>query len=295
LNVTVTGNESGERSGKSDGRVRIEDDVAYGTGGGRTLRCDLFHPPEPGTNRPAVVLIHGGAWRQGDRKQLRGYGIALARRGYVCAAVEYRLSGEAKWPAQLHDVKAALRFVRSRSAELGIDPAKICVSGNSAGGHLALLLAGTRDQPEFEGEGGNPGVSSDCAACIAFYPPTTLIKPRPGTPEGALFAEDADEVTVRLASPVEHARKEFPPTQLLHGNRDQLVRPSASLKMYDALAKAGAPVELHLYNGAPHGFDASRELGRQCIELMALFLDRHVVNPRQLPSSFTGMAAPQAR
>jgi acetyl esterase/lipase len=241
-----------------------------------------------------VLLIHGGAWRQGDRKQLRGYGIALARRGFVCAAVEYRLSGEAKWPAQLHDVKAALRFVRSQSAQLGVDPAKISVSGNSAGGHLALLLAGTRNQPEFDGDGGHPGVSTDCAACIAFYPPTKLLQPQPGTPEGGLFAADVDEAAVRLASPIEHARKDFPPTQLIHGNRDQIVPPRASLKMYEALSSAGAPVELHLYNGAPHGFDANRDLGRQCIELMALFLDRHVVNPRQLPASWTG-TSPQAR
>jgi acetyl esterase/lipase len=292
--VAENGNESRDRSGVIPGRVRIEDGVPFGTGGGRTLRCDLFHPPEPGKGRPAVVLIHGGAWRQGDRTQLRGYGIALARRGFVCASVEYRLSGEAKWPAQLHDVKAALRFVRSQSTQLGIDPAKISVSGNSAGGHLALLLAGTRNQPEFEGEGGHPGVSTDCAACIAFYPPTRLLKLAADTPEGLLFAADAADETVRLASPIEHARKDFPPTQLIHGNRDQLVRPSASLKMYEALSKAGAPVELHMYNGAPHGFDASRDLGRQCIELIALFLDRHVVNPRQMPSSFAGRS-PQAR
>jgi acetyl esterase/lipase len=271
------------------GRVRIEEAVVFGRGGGRELRCDLFHPPQSGALRPAVLLIHGGAWSQGDRSQLRGYGIQLARRGYVCASLEYRLSGESKWPAQLHDVKAGVRFMRAKSAALGVDPAKICVSGNSAGAHLALLLAGTPNLPELEGEGGHAEAGSECAACIAFYAPTKLFGSYPpSTYAPGLFEAGVTEATGRLASPIEYARKDFPPTLLIHGNRDQLVRPSASLTMYEALSEAGAPVELHMYNGAPHGFDANRELGRQCVELMHLFLDRHVVSPRQVAAPWEG-------
>ncbi len=263
------------------GRVRTERGVVFGRGGGRELRCDLFHPPQPERARPAVLLLHGGAWSQGERGQMRGYGIALGRRGYLCAAAEYRLSGEAKWPAQLHDVKAALRFLRARSAELGVDPDKICVSGNSAGGHLALMLAATANAPELEGEGGHAGAGTQCAACVAFYAPTRLFgRASPNAYAPGLFPEGVSEATARQASPIEHARKDFPPTLLIHGNRDQIVRPQASLSMYQALSEAGAQAELHMYNGAPHGFDATRDLGRQCVELIQLFLDRHVVNPR---------------
>jgi acetyl esterase/lipase len=123
-----------------------------------------------------VLLVHGGAWINGDRNQLHGYGILLGRIGYVCVATEYRLAAEAKWPAQIHDVKAALRWMRANADTLGIDPAKIAVSGNSAGGHLSLMLAATQNIPEFEGKSGTPGVPTDVAACIAFYAPTLLYK-----------------------------------------------------------------------------------------------------------------------
>jgi acetyl esterase/lipase len=268
-------------------RVRIEENVLIDRVGARELRCDLYHPPEPGTGRPAVLLIHGGGWAHGDRKQLRGYGLLLARRGYVCATVEYRLTGEAKWPAQLHDLKTALRFVRDQSAELGVDPAKICVSGNSAGGHLALMLAATADRPEFEGNGAYPGVSSACAACIAIYAPTKLFGAQP--PQNyapGLFADGVSDAEARQASPIEYARRDFPPTLLIHGNRDEIVAPAASLSMYEALVQQGAPAELHMYDGVPHSFDAQREYGRQCSELMLLFLDRHVRDPQALRIAF---------
>ena len=146
----------------------------FGTGGGRDLRCNVYWPPQAGTARPAVLLVHGGGWVNGDRTQLHGYGILLGRIGYVCVATEYRLAGEAKWPAQIHDVKAALRWMRANAGRLGIDPNKIAVSGNSAGAHLSLMVAGTANMPEFEGEGGNAGVGTEVAACIAFYGPAQL-------------------------------------------------------------------------------------------------------------------------
>lgn len=274
------------------GRVRIEEGVEFGTGGRRALRCDLYHPSETGTGRPGVVLIHGGAWSQGDRSQLRGYGIQLGRRGYVCAAIEYRLSGEAKWPAQLHDVKAALRFMRSNSSAFGVDPTKICISGNSAGAHLALMLAATPNVAELEGNGGHAGAGTESAACIAFYPPTKLFGTHsPHLYAPGLFEEDVTEAVARQASPIEYARKDFPPTLLIHGNADQIVRPEASWIMYEALHKLGASVELHMYNGAPHGFDATRELGRQCVDLMHVFLDRHIVNPRRIADAWASRGA----
>lgn len=269
-----------------EGRVRIEDAVVFGNAGGRALRGDLFHPPESagdsGTDQPAIVLIHGGSWSRGDRTQLRGYGIALARRGYVCMAIEYRLSGEQKWPAQLHDAKASLRYLRTQSAELRIDPTKISVSGNSAGAHLALVLAGTPNVPELEGDSGHAGAGTQCAACVAFYPPTKLYGDHPpNTYAPGLFDANASEAIGRQASPIEYVHKDFPATLLLHGNRDKLVPPQASQSMYDALIGAGAAAELHMYEGMPHGFDASRAYFRQCVDVMQLFLDRHGCQPHK--------------
>ena len=153
--------------GKLPGRVSIDENVVFGRGGDRDLLCDVFTPPDDLTNRPAVLLLHGGGWRDGDKSQLKYYGIQLARYGYLCVCSEYRLSGEAVWPAQLHDAKAALRWIRGNAAELNVDAERIAVSGNSAGAHLALMLAATPGTPGLEGEGGQEGVSTSCAAAIA--------------------------------------------------------------------------------------------------------------------------------
>jgi acetyl esterase/lipase len=269
------------------GRVAIEEGVVFGKGGGRELRCDVFTPPADVRNRRGVLLVHGGGWRQGDRSQLRGYGVLLGRRGYTLVACEYRLSGEAKWPAQIHDVKAALRWMRAESGALGIDPARIAISGNSAGGHLALVAAGTPNLPAFEGMGGNEGTGTEVAAAIAFYPPVTLapdpsrLATNPGLRAALeeLFGTDFEHEVARQASPLTHAHGAFPPTLLIHGNRDELVPAEESFRMYRALAEVGAEVELHMFNGVPHAFDAGRELGRQCADIMTLFLDRHVPAP----------------
>jgi acetyl esterase/lipase len=258
------------------GRVEVDEGVVFGTGGGRELRCDIFRPPHPRADGKSGLLIHGGAWVQGDRSQLRGYGILLGRQGYVAVATEYRLTGESKWPAQLHDVKACLRFMRERSRELAIDPDKISAWGNSAGGHLALLLAGTPGVAELEGDGGHAGQPTHIEACVAFYPPvvcTAANRTDNGIP--ALFQADASDDELRQASPLHHARPDFPPTLLLHGDRDKLVSARASFDMHAALSRAGARVELHVFSDAPHAFDAGRSLGRLSEQLAHSFLERH--------------------
>jgi acetyl esterase/lipase len=259
------------------GRVTVEADVVFGTGGGRDLKLDIYHPPGNVKDAPGVLLIHGGAWRSGDRTQLRGYGILLGRLGYVCVSTEYRLSGESKWPAQIHDVKAALRWMRANADRLGIDPAKIAVSGNSAGGHLALIVAGTANDPAFEGEGGNAGVSTAVAAAVAFYAPVAVR--RRFELESSLMEPTATDDDYAGASPLNHVKKDFPPTMLIHGNKDELVPVAGSIRMYQALTEVGAPAELHVFNGAAHGFDAAPDYGRQSAALIDLFLKRHVVNP----------------
>lgn len=214
----------------------------------------------------------------GDRGQLRGYGVLLGRLGYVCVSTEYRLTGESRWPAQIHDVKAALRWMRANADRLGIDPTKIAVSGNSAGGHLALIVAGTQNDPAFEGDGGNAGVSTEVAAAVAFYAPVSVR--RRVELESSLMEPNATDADYDGASPLHHVKQDFPPTMFIHGNKDEPVPVQGSIRMYEALVAAGAPAELHVFNGAPHGFDAAPDYGRHSAALIDLFLKRHMLGAR---------------
>ena len=225
--------------------------------------------------------MHGGAWIMGDKTQLRGYGFLLGREGSVCVASEYRLAKEAQWPAQLHDVKAAIRWMRANADELGIDPDRIAVCGASSGAHLALMAAGTPDDPAFEGEGGNPGVSSRVAAAISFYGPTRL---EPGAEMlrdslVQLLGEDAGVDEYRGASPINYVSPSYPPTMLMQSNLDEIVPREQSLQFCEALVEQGVPVEMHLFDGVPHMFDGDRRLGRQAAAMVNSFLDRHLTDP----------------
>lgn len=263
----------------SDGRVSIDEGVVFATGGGRELRCDVYTPPARPAAAPGVLLLHGGSWRTGDRTQLRGYGILLGRAGYVCVAADYRLADEAPWPAQIEDVKAAIRWMRASAPRLGIDPDRLVAHGNSAGGHLALLAAGTPGDAALESDGGDAAVPTDLAAVVAIYPPVKLHR----VPT-ELFAppseDETDEAAAReagrQASPVTHVSTGFPPTLLVHGDADEVVPVEASLTMHAALRQAGVPVELHLYPEQPHAFDADPAFGRRCADAIAFFLERYV-------------------
>jgi acetyl esterase/lipase len=268
-----------------EGRVTIREGVVFGTGGGRDLRCDVFTPPGLVEPAPAVLLVHGGGWRNGDRTQLRGYGILLGRSGYVCVACEYRLLPESPWPAQIHDVKAAIRWMRASAADLLIDPERIAIEGNSAGAHLALLAAGTPGLAGFEGDGGNPDTPSHVAAAIGFYAPTYFTAGAWQWGSGAAplqaLHEGGDDALATAVSPLTYVRPGYPPTMLIHGTADTVVHPLASLRMYEALTAAGVPAELHMYAEQPHAFDSTSAFGRQCAAEMLLFLDRYV--RRDLP------------
>jgi len=261
-------------------QVTIRDNVVFGRGGDQDLKCDVFTPPDPQPGAPAILLVHGGGWRAGDRAQMRAYGIQLALRGFVCVSSAYRLVPAAPWPAQIHDVNAALRYMRANAAELGIDPEKLTAVGASAGAHLVLLAAGTPAHAPFQGEGGHPGVSTALQAVVGIFPPTVLA-PRGATVSGSvpgsvLLLDDDDEASARMASPLAHVAPGYPPTLLLHGTADRIVPPSASMRMYQELAAAGVPVELHMVAEQPHGYVVQRDYHRLSCDQIALFLRRYL-------------------
>ncbi len=239
--------------------------------GPRNLAAHVFRPPSGRSLHTAVILLHGGAWRFGSAEAMFPYAEALARLGFVAVAAEYRLLGEAPWPAQLDDVWDAIAWTRSQAGELEIDAEKIALQGFSAGGHLALLAAGRcAERPEC-------GV----AAVISLFAPPRLDGPTPpGLPSlaVALLGSAATPAEVRAATPIDHVRQGFPPTFLLSGMSDFLVPAAATLELHHALATARVDVDLHLYHGHTHEFAALPSMLEPVHAEIAAFLKRSVVD-----------------
>lgn len=263
--------------------VKIDEDIVFGSGGGRDLVADVYTPEGVDRPAPAVLMLYGGGWRRGDIKNLRERALALAGHGFVVVASEYRLSGESRWPAHIHDAKAAIRWLHANAEELGVDATKIAAVGFSAGAHLALLAAGTPGHPDFAGEGGNAGASEQLAAVAVFYAPVRFQMPGEkvsgGSPIEALAGDDATEEEAIAAAPIEYVTPQFPPTLLLTGTFDKVVPVSASQRMYEALTAAGVTADLRFYGGLPHGFDRLPGHLDLTMHDVALFLDRVMVRP----------------
>ena len=266
-------------------QVVIEQDVPVGRGGDRDLLCDIYRPPAATNKHTAIIHIHGGGFTGGSKAGART-APQLAALGYTCVSTQYRLASEAKWPAQIQDIKASIRWVRSQAAGLEIEPDRVVVLGYSAGGHLALIAAGSHDQPYYEGEGGNAGLDSSVAACVAFYPPQRYDRPDQG--EHALIGDDNSNAAYDAISPITYVRPGFPPTVLLHGTADSTIPVEASLELYNAMREADVKVELHVIEGVTHIFDRHVEFAEAAARWIDLFLDRHVVNPRQIASTEPG-------
>lgn len=264
--------------------IAVENDVVFGRGGALDLRCDVYTPSSAISKRTAVILLHGGGFVRGSKENAR-MARPLGALGYTCVASQYRLAHEGKWPAQIEDVKACIRWTRANAEPLRIDGDKIVVLGHSAGGRLALIAAGSAKQADLEGDGGNPGVPTEVAACVSFYAAAgdavrSQANLHPTLPP------DADDATYRSFSPITYLlRDDYPPTILFHGTADRAVPVETSLLVYQALTEAGAKVELHVVEGVTHIFDAHPELADASAHWIDLFLDRHVVNPRTYAST----------
>ena len=262
------------------GRVSIKEGIVIGEGGGRSLEADIFLPPLEEKNRPAVLFIHGGGWIEGDRSQLRGYGILLARLGFVCMCNSYRLSNESIWPAQIQDVNCAIRYLRTNATDLGLDPNRIGVSGNSAGGHLSLMAAATNYDQIFEGDGGSNKVSSEIKAVCAIYPPTTIRQLEMLNPlENAflmLMGKEAKKEDFDKASPLNYVTEDYPPCMLIHGSADSVVRLKDSTKFYEKLIEFNRPASLHIFSEEEHAFDGEPDYGRAIADLQALFFKKYL-------------------
>jgi acetyl esterase/lipase len=275
------------------GGTRLHLGVPYAAlPGARPLELDLYLPPGSGEPVPVVVFLHGGGWRMGSRHAagpaFRGAEPfeRVARAGVAVASVDYRLSGEATWPAQLHDAKAAVRWLRARATDLGIDPERIAAWGESAGGHLAGLLGLVTD-PGLEGDVGITGTSSAVSAVVAWYAPSdvaavatdTGADPADATTREALLLGAAPSTVPDLAaqaSPVTHVSAGAPPFLLVHGAADRFVPCAQSERLYAALLEAGVEVEFDVHEDADHMWLGSPQAAEQALDRTIDVLSRRL-------------------
>jgi acetyl esterase/lipase len=238
-------------------------DIEYARVQNTSLRLDLYKTPRE-QKGPLIVYIHGGAWRGGSKKEMPLKELVLD--GCPVASVDYRLSTAARFPAQVHDIKAAIRFLRGRQGELGIDPSRVVVAGSSAGGHLAALVGVTNGESELEGMGGKfTKESSSVQGIISFFGAanlTTILAQ--STPHGLSVRVPALELLLggqpdakvelaRLASPVFHVDNSDPPLLLIHGDQDAQMPVNQALELQGAYEAAGCKVGLEIIHGAGHG------------------------------------------
>lgn len=244
-------------------------DVEYARVDGTSLKLDLYVPDGEGPF-PLVVWVHGGGWQSGDKGlSPSGAQVRQATRGYVVASIDYRLSGQAVFPAQSHDCKGALRWLRANASRFRIDPERVAVWGGSAGGHLVALLGTSGGVADLEGSvGGNGEYSSRVSAVVDWYGPSDLTtidaQALPcSTLDGSLASAPHNKLigcvnatcpeAARRASPVSYVSADDPPFFVVHGTNDCVVPPLQSQELHDALVAAGVPSTLTFLQGAGHG------------------------------------------
>jgi acetyl esterase/lipase len=270
--------------------IVIEENVTYGKAGDTELKLDLARPQGNGPF-PAIVFIHGGGWSGGNRQMYRGQIQEAAQRGYVAATISYRLMkyGEAKketttadpiFPAQIHDAKAAIRWVRANAERYHVDPNRIGVTGASAGGHLSLLVGLTDPASGLEGDSGNPEQSSRVQAVVNVFGPTDMVFCYEKSSVAWIFrlflggtpTEAAERY--KAASPLNYVSKDDPPVLTLHGDQDALVPVEQAKRLDEKMKAVGASHTLMVFEGQGHGFEG--EYGKKAADATWEFFDRHL-------------------
>ena len=225
--------------------VQVEKGLPYHEVDGVTLEGDLYRIASDET-RPGVVLIHGGGWTKGNRGQMRSIARQLAKDGFVAFSVSYRLAPEHPFPAAVHDVKNAVRWLRANADQYGVSPEQIVTFGYSAGAHLAVLAALTGPEDGLEGDASLPDVSSRVQAAVGGGTPTDLTLFSDNRSTNAFIGGPKAEhpETYRAASPVQYVSAGDPPVFLYHGRADAVVRFEHAEVLAQTLEQQGVPVQL---------------------------------------------------
>jgi acetyl esterase/lipase len=265
--------------------VKALRDLAYVPGGHERQKLDLYLPEQPAGPLPLVVWIHAGGGTSGNKEQTRA--LYLTTQGYAVASINHRLLQHAIFPAQLHDGKAAIRWLRAHAKEYRLDPDRIGVWGASSGGGLAALLGTSGGVKELEGnEGGHLDQSSRVQAVCDWFGPSDVIALVATSPafnsamEKALGGPIAQHKAKALqASPVTHVSKDSPPFLIMHGDKDKMLPVAQSQLLADALKGAGVEVTLKIVPGAGHGGPAFQTAEMR--QLIQEFFDKHLKKATQ--------------
>lgn len=261
--------------------VTFETGIEYANPDGQHLQLDMARPKAGSGPFPAVICIHGGGFRAGKREGYDPLVIKLAQRGYVAMTITYRLAPKYQFPAAVHDTKAAVRWARANAAKYKIDPDRIGVTGGSAGGHLVQFLGVTSDVKEFEGDGGNPGVSSKVACVVNVYGPSDFTKSYGKSVDAAEVLplwlggnlDTARQKHLR-ASPLYWVTPDAAPTLCIHGTEDKYVAHEQAVWIVDKLKAAGVEAELLTLPGAGHGFKGKDAEAAE--QALFAFFDKHL-------------------
>jgi acetyl esterase/lipase len=270
--------------------VIVEENITYGKAGDVELKLDMARPEGDGPF-PAIVFIHGGGWTGGNRQAYKTQIQEAAKRGYVAATITYRLmkfdqakketaTAEPIFPAQIHDAKAAIRWVRANAEKYHVDPNRIGVTGASAGGHLSLLVGLTDKDSQLEGESGSPRQSSRVQAVVNVFGPTEMASGYETSSVAYLFRlfmggtpEEAAE-TYKKASPLTYVSKDDPPVLTLHGDQDKLVPIAQATMLDEKMKSAGAPHTMKVYEGQCNGF--ATKYNQEAWKATWDFFDQHL-------------------
>jgi acetyl esterase/lipase len=255
--------------------------VEYANPDDQHLQLNLARPKQSGGSLPCILCIHGGGFRAGNREGYNPLLLKLAERGYVAATVSYRLVPKYQFPAAIYDVKAAVRWLKANAATYQIDPERIGVTGDSAGGHLVQFLGVTADLKQFEGDEGNPGQSTRVACVVNRYGPSDFTKSYGKSVDAAEVLPlwlGGNLETARakhiISSPLNWVTPTAAPTLILHGTDDKYVAYEQGVWMRDRLQACGVEVEMLTLEGAGHGFKgADAEKAEQA---MFAFFDKHL-------------------
>lgn len=276
--------------------IPITSDIIYGHAANVDLLMDLAKPTTTGGPLPAIVFFHGGGWQQGHKSHMHRWLRKFASAGYVAATAGYRFAPEFKWPSQVEDAKAAVRYLRANAKAMNLDPDRIGVMGESAGGYLALMLGVTHSTDNLEGNSGSPGVSSRVQAVVSFFSAADFTVPRKTlTPElekhiqeyygkslpevlsDFTGARDQNDPILKKISVFPYVDKSDPPVLLFQGDADPFVSVDQAQRLASVLNAYGVSHQLIIVKGGGHGWSGALldETTAQMINFFDRTLKRH--------------------